>query len=41
MYNIKLLTYPDKTQRLYFYESLMMENHDSKPDRDSMVSGRV
>ena len=33
MYNIKLLTYPDKTQRLYFYESLMMENHDSKPDR--------
>lgn len=33
MYNIKLLTYPDKTQRLYFYESLMDENHDSKPDR--------
>lgn len=28
MYNIKLLTYPDKTQRLYFYESFVFDGSD-------------
>ena len=34
MYNLKLLTYPDQTRRLYFYESMVQENHDAKPDRE-------
>lgn len=42
MYNIKLITYPDHTQRLYFYEKPILEGFDRRfvesPDPETMVN---